>query len=132
MNHSLALGHDNIHELSAAQVGRIGEDLAAHYLEQQGYEIVDRNYRTRYGEIDIVALDGEALVFVEVKTRRSYAMGAGILAIDERKLAKIRRMISQYFMSASPRHSSVRIDALSIGLSQGHAPSFDHRMAVGA
>ena len=63
-------------------LGRRGEDLAAGYLEAQGMRIVDRNWRCSEGEIDIVALDGDALVIAEVKTRKSLAYGHPFEAVE--------------------------------------------------
>jgi len=57
------------------EVGRLGEDLAVRYLRELGYQILTTNYRCRQGEVDIVAREGEEVVFVEVRTRRSQAFG---------------------------------------------------------
>src|SRR4051794_41762291 len=74
-------------------LGRAGEDLALAHLERLGYELVARNHRTRWGEIDLVAHDGTALVFVEVKTRRASGSGPGPgEAPPERKRAQGRRV----------------------------------------
>ena len=68
--------------------GKIGEDLAAKYLERNGLRIIERNYRFERGEIDLIAEEGEELVFVEVKTRRSNAFGAPEDAVTERNRNK--------------------------------------------
>ncbi|MBP3372886.1 MAG: YraN family protein [Clostridia bacterium] len=67
------------------KVGAQGEQRACEYLEQKGYSILHRNFRTPYGEIDIIAQKGQMLCFVEVKTRNSSAYGAPRLAVDKRK-----------------------------------------------
>jgi putative endonuclease len=72
-------------------LGRRGERAAEKYLRRCGYRIVERNFRAAGAEIDIVAMDGETLVFVEVKTRRSRDAGAPEEAVDERKQKQIRR-----------------------------------------
>src|SRR4051794_41655506 len=73
-------------------LGRTGEDLALAHLERLGYALVARNHRTRWGEIDLVVHDGQTLVFVEVKTRRSTGSGRGPWeALHERKRAQVRR-----------------------------------------
>lgn len=70
-------------------IGFYGERLAGEYLSEQGYVIVERNYRCRYGEIDLIAYDGAELVFIEVKTRRSLYYGTLAESIDKRKQKKI-------------------------------------------
>jgi putative endonuclease len=76
--------------------GRLGERLARWRLSLSGYRIVRTNYRTRYGEIDIVARDGDCLVFVEVKTKSSGDYGPPEEAVDERKRKKIAKTALMY------------------------------------
>ena len=76
---------------------RAAEDAAAQFLARQGYQIAKRNYTTRLGEIDIVAIDGGMVVFVEVKSRASVDYGPPEVAVDRRKRAKLRR-IAQLFL----------------------------------
>jgi len=76
---------------------RAAEDAAARFLERQGYKIAQRNFTTRLGEIDIVALDDGMVVFVEVKSRRRSDYGPPEVAVDRRKQAKLRR-IAQLFL----------------------------------
>jgi putative endonuclease len=73
-------------------LGRAGEDRAARYLEQLGFEILDRNWRCRAGEIDVVAADASTVVVVEVKTRRGEAYGHPFEALDARKRARLWRL----------------------------------------
>jgi putative endonuclease len=73
-------------------VGRFGEHVAAGHLQADGLTILARNWRCRAGELDIVALDGSALVFIEVKTRSSLAFGSPAEAIDHAKIKRIRRL----------------------------------------
>jgi putative endonuclease len=73
-------------------VGRFGEDVAASAVESAGMQILERNWRCREGEIDIVARDGSTLVFVEVKTRSSVGCGIPAAAVDRRKVARVRRL----------------------------------------
>jgi putative endonuclease len=77
-------------------LGAYGERLAARLLAEQGLVVLDRNWRCRDGELDIVARDGDALVFVEVKTRSSLAYGGPADAVDRRKAARIRRLAVQW------------------------------------
>ncbi|MCS6919944.1 MAG: YraN family protein [Fimbriimonadales bacterium] len=92
--------------MSRVRLARRGEEQAAQYLQAQGYTILARNWRKREGELDIVALEKGALAFVEVKTRRSLAYGAGEESIDRRKQAQLAR-IAQRFIDENP-HISFR------------------------
>ncbi len=108
-------------------LGRAGEDLAAEHLERLGYEIVARNHRTRYGEIDLVAADPDTLVIVEVKTRRG--RGRPWDALDERKQRQVRRMGIAYLSDVPdrPRRSQVRFDAIGVTLdAAGRLTSLEH------
>ena len=79
-------------------LGKSGEDLACRELRRRGYEILARRYRTRVGELDIVARDGPTIVFVEVKTRTSAAYGAPCEAVGPRKQHKIWLMATDYLL----------------------------------
>ncbi|MFN7017234.1 MAG: YraN family protein [Fimbriimonadales bacterium] len=87
--------------MKRTQLGRRGEERAAQYLQAQGYAILARNWRKREGELDIVALEGETLAFVEVKTRRTHTFGAGEESIDLRKQAQLARL-AQRFIDEHP------------------------------
>ncbi len=76
--------------------GRLGEDLAAQALQQRGYEIIARNWRCRYGEVDIIAKLDAKLCFVEVKARRGTALGAPQEAVDARKRGQIAKAAACY------------------------------------
>jgi len=73
----------------AAQLGWRGEETVRRWLERRGFVFVERNFRTRYGEIDLIMRDGDVLVFIEVKTRRSRTFGAPEESISERKLERM-------------------------------------------
>src|SRR6266480_7843131 len=79
-------------------VGEWGEDLACAELERRGYAIVARRYRTRGGEIDIIARDGRTLVFIEVKARESHAFGAAAEAVTGFKRRRITELARDYMM----------------------------------
>lgn len=98
------------------QTGLIGEEIAAAHLRTLGYEIVARNVRTRYGELDIVARDGGCLVFVEVKTRRSAALGAPEEAVDARKLAQVATLAESYLATLSGPVPECRIEVVAVEL----------------
>ncbi|WP_232820314.1 YraN family protein [Brachybacterium sp. YJGR34] len=100
--------------MSTAQLGRAGEDLATAHLSSGGWQIVERNLRLRRGEIDIVALDHATLVFVEVKTRRTFVTGVPQAAVTPAKLRRLRLLAGQYLMERSTPHRDVRIDVIAV------------------
>lgn len=97
----------------SAVLGIRGERRAARYLRRRGYRILARNFRAAGAEIDLVALDGETLVFVEVKTRRSEAAGSPLAAVDARKQARLRRAAEVYAARAGTQRP-VRFDVVAI------------------
>jgi len=105
--------------------GNIGENIAAEYLQKQGYEIIERNWRySREGEIDIIAIDKKTLVFIEVKTRKTTNFGHPLEAIDERKFYQIKHLAQAYISTLEKNYANYRIDAISIILSQ--PPEINH------
>lgn len=95
--------------------GSIGEEKACEYLSQLGYEIIDRNFETSCGELDIVALDGEMLVFAEVKTRKNKRYGRAALSVTKNKLRHIA-LSAGIYIKAKPEHKRrcCRIDVLEV------------------
>ncbi len=89
--------------MTRAARGRAGEDAAAVLLEEHGYRIVGRNVRLPGGEIDIVARDGDVVVFVEVKARASASFGRAVRAVDHRKRATLRALAADWLQVAAPR-----------------------------
>lgn len=107
--------------LMRMRTGKRGEELAAAYLAEAGYRIVERNYRCIFGEIDIVAEEGETLVFVEVKSRRSEAYGDPQLAVGHEKQKKISRIAMHYLAESRLRHRPARFDVVAVKLlPEGH------------
>ena len=109
------------------KLGRHGEQVAADHLERLGYEIVARNHRTRFGEIDLVAADEDTLVIVEVKTRRG--RGSPWDALHERKRRQVRAMGFAYLNTVAdrPRRRHVRFDAIGITFDRtGRLTGLDH------
>lgn len=98
------------------EFGRAGEERAVTHLRARGLQIIDRNWRCPQGELDIVALDGDALVVVEVKTRRSTAYGHPFEAIDERKRRRLWRLASAWAQDnpGVARGRRIRLDAVGI------------------
>lgn len=98
------------------EMGRRGEDLAHRFLRKAGYTIVARNYRTRSGsgELDVIAWDGDTLVFVEVKSRSSEEFGAPDRAIGEEKRISIARAARDYARRADVAWNRVRFDVVNV------------------
>jgi putative endonuclease len=98
------------------ELGRAGEQRAVEHLDALGYRIIDRNWRCSQGEVDIVAVRGEHLVVVEVKTRRSLDFGHPLEAIDARKASRLWRLAAAW-IAAHPgeaRGRRLRLDAIAI------------------
>ena len=95
-------------------LGRRGEAIAAHYLQKTGLEVIERNWRCGQGEIDLIARDGDELVFVEVKTRSSVAFGHPLEAITVQKLARLRRLAAAWCEAHPGNHDNIRIDAVGV------------------
>lgn len=113
-------------------LGRRGEQLAAEYLVGLGHEIVERNWRCEYGEIDVVSRHATDIIFTEVKTRRSLTRGHPLEAITPQKLARLRRLAGAW-VAANPHHPRrIRIDAIGIIARPGGRIEYHHRRAIGA
>jgi len=97
------------------RIGDLGEQLAADYLEKKGYIILARNFRTPYGELDIIAQESETLVFVEVKTRSTSRCGTGFEAITQKKQATLLKC-ADYYAQLHGVSCDMRIDAVEIML----------------
>jgi putative endonuclease len=97
------------------ELGRLGERLAAEHFERLGYEVIARNHRTRFGELDLVVADLDTLVFCEVKTRRA-GSGAPWDALGERKQSQVRSMGVAWLSETRerPRTSRLRFDAVGV------------------
>jgi putative endonuclease len=99
-----------------AAAGKVGEDLAVSYLEARDYKILERNFKKRYGEIDIIALESEILVFVEVKTRFSPEFGPPEEAVTPWKLRQIEKTSQFYKMLHPELPEALRIDVIAVEL----------------
>lgn len=100
--------------MSRRAFGDAGEDEAARFLERKGYRIIERNFSCRYGEIDIVARDGGAVVFVEVKTRGNDAFGPAAASVDAKKQRKMTIASQIYLEKAGAGDSDIRFDVVCI------------------
>ena len=96
------------------QFGRKAETMAARYLKKQGYKIIERNYRTRSGEIDIIAREGETLVFVEVKARASDRFGSAKAAVTPHKQRQVAKVALGYLKMTDQSHVKARFDVVTV------------------
>lgn len=96
------------------ELGKKGEKLAVRYLKKQGYKIIEINYKTKLGEIDIIALDRNTLVFIEVKSRISQKQGLPQEAINKRKQQQIQKVAEFYLKQKSLKHLNCRFDVISV------------------
>ncbi len=120
---------------SKQQLGVRGEDLACAELERQGMQVLERNWRCRLGEIDIVAAEvGEAgltLVFCEVKCRSGLGFGHPLEAITFTKMRTLRQLAALWMREHHVKASTIRLDAIGVVLVSGEPPSLTHVRAVG-
>ncbi|HZE21021.1 MAG TPA: YraN family protein [Desulfobaccales bacterium] len=101
------------------RLGDQGEDLAAAVLKKQGYKILERNYLTPLGEIDLIARQGKTLVFVEVKTRKSTRFGSPQEGVSLGKQKRLRRLVDYYLKDKRLSAASVRFDVVAVTLAGG-------------
>ncbi len=97
-----------------AQVGRRGEDAACDLYRRLGFRVVERNYRSGRGEIDVVARRRDTVVFCEVKTRRSDGWGVPAEAVDRAKQARLRKLAAAWMAERRPGCVDVRFDVVSV------------------
>jgi putative endonuclease len=96
------------------RIGRWGEEVAARYLAVHGYTILSRNYRTPAGELDIVAREGDSIVFVEVKTRRTTTFGPPQAAVTPAKASHIIAAAQHYLLDTEQIDGNWRIDVVAV------------------
>ena len=120
---------------SRQQIGLRGEDLAVAELERQGMVIIDRNWRCRAGEIDIVAVDLEesrrSLVFCEVKCRTGLGFGAPLEAITYAKVRKLRQLAAEWLQANDLTAGRIRLDAIGVVLLPHAEPQLSHVRGIG-
>ncbi|MDO5049726.1 MAG: YraN family protein [Actinomycetaceae bacterium] len=111
------------------RLGQVGEELATAFLEDQGWQIIDRNYRRKGIELDIVARDPErGIVFVEVKTRKSNSAGSAWESITASKAERLRRGAANWLVEAGS-YQSVYLDAIVVEVNGGLA-QIEHRRSL--
>ena len=100
-------------------LGRFGEDLARERLKDCGYRILTTNYRCPFGEIDVIARDGDVLVFVEIKTRKNKSLGLVKETVNIRKQRQVSKVALAYMKSHNLWGSKARFDVVAVGLLDG-------------
>lgn len=95
-------------------IGDYGENIAAEFLNQKGHKILDRNYRAKSGEIDIISIDGSTLVFVEVKTRKNSDFALAREAVNKKKQQRIKNTARDYISKRYCNYDEIRFDIVEI------------------
>ncbi|HEY0492160.1 MAG TPA: YraN family protein [Candidatus Dormibacteraeota bacterium] len=106
-------------------LGASGEALAEEHLRGLGYSIIERDFRTPLGQLDLVAKDSDTLVFVEVKTRAGHGFGLPQEAVDRRKIRKLRQL-ALYYLKHAPHRGPVRFDVIGLTVRDGRLLRVDH------
>ncbi|SOX53069.1 YraN family protein [Mycobacterium ahvazicum] len=115
------------------ELGAMGEALAVEYLTRMGLRVVDRNWRSRYGELDVIAADDatRTVVFVEVKTRTGDGYGGLAHAVTPRKVRRLRRLAGLWLAAQDGRWAAVRIDVIGIRVGNRRTPEISHLQGIG-
>ena len=118
--------------LSRIEIGALGEQLAVEYLHGLGLRIVARNWRCRYGELDVIAAEAaDTLVFVEVKTRTGDCFGGVAEAVTPQKVRRIRRLAGLWLAGQESGWSQIRLDVIGVRLGRCRTPEVTHVRGVG-
>ncbi len=107
-------------------IGAIGEDLAIDHLERNGYKIIDRNYKCRYGEIDLIASIDNKLIFIEVKLKKGIKYCKAIEAVNDPKQKKIIKSALTYIQKHKIENLDIRFDVIGIELGTRKKPKITH------
>ena len=111
-------------------LGRYGEDLAVAHLQAVGMQVLERNWRCRMGEIDVVAVDGDCLVVCEVKTRRSVRAGGPLEAVTRAKLGRLRQLTALWLAGQNRHFEQIRIDVVGVFQPPHTTAVIDHLKGV--
>jgi putative endonuclease len=116
-----------------AEIGALGEQLAVEHLAASGLRVLARNWRCRYGELDVIAADDAAriVVFVEVKTRTSDQFGGVAQAVTPDKVRRLRRLAGLWLATQDRSWSAIRIDVVGIRIGRRQVPEITHLQGVG-
>jgi putative endonuclease len=115
------------------EIGALGEQLAADHLAGLGLRIVARNWRCRYGELDLVAVDvsTDSVIFVEVKTRTGDGFGGLEQAVTPQKVRRLRRLAGIWLAGQDQRWAQVRIDVIGVRIGRQRTPELTHLQGIG-
>ncbi|CDO10693.1 YraN family protein [Mycolicibacterium cosmeticum] len=116
---------------SRAEIGALGERLAVEHLQSLGLRVLQRNWRCRYGELDVIAAEGATVVFVEVKTRTSDAFGGVAQAVSPVKVRRLRRLAGLWLAQQDRSWAGVRIDVIGVRIGRTRVPELAHLRGVG-
>ncbi|WP_109529633.1 MULTISPECIES: YraN family protein [Nocardia] len=111
-------------------LGAQGEELAARFLEAAGMRIIERNWRCRYGELDLIARDREVTAFVEVKTRTGLGYGTPAESVTFTKQQRIRRLALTWLVEQEGPWRHIRFDVVGVLLRRGYRPVIEHLEGV--
>jgi putative endonuclease len=119
--------------LTRAEIGALGEQLAVDHLTSLGLRVLTRNWRCRYGELDVIAADDAAriVVFIEVKTRTGDQFGGVSQAVTRTKMRRLRRLAGLWLAAQHGSWAAVRIDVIGVRIGRSRAPEITHLEGVG-
>jgi putative endonuclease len=119
--------------MTRIQLGAMGEALAVDHLMRAGLRILQRNWRCRYGELDIIACDDatRTVVFVEVKTRTGDGYGGLAHAVTPRKVRRLRRLAALWLAGQDERWAAIRIDVIGVRIGRRRTPEITHLQGIG-
>ena len=119
--------------LSRAEIGALGEQLAVDHLISLGLRVLTRNWRCRYGELDVIAADlaSRIVVFVEVAGQGSFAAAARAQAVTPDKVRRLRRLAGLWLAGQEGRWAAVRIDVIGVRIGRRPVPEITHLQGVG-
>lgn len=113
------------------EIGALGEQVAVRHLQGLGWLVLQRNWRCRYGELDLIAADGPTAVFVEVKTRTGDGFGGLEYAVTPQKIRRIRRLAGLWLAGQDDGWTGLRIDVVGVRLGRQRVPEVMHLRGVG-
>jgi putative endonuclease len=117
--------------LTRRELGALGEQIAVGHLQNLGLRILQRNWRCRYGELDVIAADQQTLVFVEVKTRTGDGFGGLEHAVTPQKVRRLRRLAALWLAGQEAGWTDLRIDVVGVRIGRTRTPEVMHLSGVG-